>query len=72
VFAITDWEISSEHYHYSRRTTYAQHNDRKVLVNLTKKWSRSKYADLCEKVFYPPNRIAFLRSVNERTSSTCM
>jgi len=37
VFAITDWEISSEHYHYSRRTTYAQHNDRKVLVNLTKK-----------------------------------
>jgi len=36
VFAITDWEISSEHYHYGIRTTYAQHNDRKVLVKLTK------------------------------------
>jgi hypothetical protein len=33
-FAITDWEIYSEHYHYSRKITYAQHNDREVLVNL--------------------------------------
>jgi len=36
VCAITDWEIYSEHYHYSRRTTFVQHNDRKVLVNLKK------------------------------------